>query len=206
MILVGIAETFKDPEPVEFTNLIDVTEAHGVSVYRLSSHYGELTDTINNRAERMVRETLVPKFDATEAKIRHAGQATSIIGDFHLSGSIDLSHTVNYHSLKCDRRSKTVSIRPPRARSTRPQDYPEKLGTTSELLEYVSALLDSSFVLDMGDSFSVSGYAWQKFIVRFMDYRSIDLGRIMINDTDPEEWDFVYAEFDDEIASVRNRV
>ena len=83
----------------------------------------------------------------------------------------------------------------------RPQDYPGRLATTSELLEYTAALLNSSAVIaDLGDPYWISTYSWTKFITRFMDEHGIDLGRIQVNDTDPEEWDFVNTEFDYEIG------
>ena len=122
-----------------------------------------------------------------------------MLGDFQISGLVELGQPFNCLRLRCDPRSKTASIEPFSARSTRPQDYPERLATTSELLEYVAAILNSGPIADLGDPFSVLTYPWIKFIARFLDKRGIDLGRIQVNNADPEEWNFINTEFDYEI-------
>lgn len=39
-------------------------------------------------------------------------------------------------------------------------------------------------------------------MARFIDDRAVDLGRIRVNDLDPEEWDFVNTELDYELATA----
>jgi hypothetical protein len=190
-------ETFKDRGPIEFVNLVDITAANGSMLYRLSSHYLEFTDTINNRLEKMITEMLAPGFNSEIANVRHRSEVDQVMGQFHVSGRIDLSGPLNCLKLRCDPRSKTVSLEPFSPRSTRPQDYPSKLETTSEFLEYLSALIRTNrFITDIGDPFYISNYAWFKFLTSFLDERGIDLGRIQVNDDDPEEWDFINTEFD----------
>lgn len=201
-IAVGLVEAFKGGEPVEFVNLVDISRANGLTVYRLSSHHTELTGTIGNRMQRMVSEMLEPDFDAAESRAKHNAEVAATLGGFQISGSLDLSQRFNCLRLRCDPRSKTASILPFTARSTRPQDYPEQLETTSELLEYVAAILNSGgLITDIGDPFWVSSYAWVKFMASFLDERSISLGRIQVNAVDPEEWNFINPELDYEIKN-----
>lgn len=203
LILVGLVEAFRNREPIEFVSIIDISSVRDLLFYRLSSQYIELTDVINNRCERMTTEALAQDAEPMKAKLRHEAEVSSIIGDFHLTGSINMTHGLNCHSLRCDARSKTASIRPLEMRSTRPQDYAEKMETTSELLQYISAVMSRNRgILDMGDPFAIRANNWIKFVTSFVDNRGIDLGRIQVNDADPEEWNYINTELDYEIAGA----
>jgi hypothetical protein len=202
IMLVGMVEAFKN-RSIEFVSLVDITESKGQTVYRLSSQFMEWTDVMANRVTKMVHESLVPGFDQQQAKDRHRAEVASILSDFQISGQLDFSQSYNCVRLRCDARSKTASIQPFKARSTRPQDYEGRLATTSELLEYVAALYNSGPILDAGDPFWITSYSWVKFFTSFLENRAIDFADIRVNDADPEEWDFINTELDYEIESAK---
>jgi hypothetical protein len=205
MLTVGMAETFGNREPIEFVGLVDIAQVHGQTVHRFTSHHEELIDALCNRGERIIREMMEPDYNKEEAKARGLSEIAAIMGDFHVSGSLDFSQRLNCLKLRCNPRSKTLSITPFKARSTRAEDYPGKFETTSELLEYVAAIVNSGPIISIGDPFWIPRYSWVKFLTSFLDNRSIELGRIQINVDDPEEWDFINTEFDYEIESMKRK-
>jgi hypothetical protein len=140
-----------------------------------------------------------PDFDRAEAKLRYVRRLELEVGDFSYSGEVGLERGFNCLRLRCDSRTKSASVNSFEARSTRPQDYPDRIETTSELLEYAAALLNSELIVDAGDPFWITRYSWIKFMTRFMEDKGIDLGRIRVNESDPEEWDFVNTELDYEL-------
>jgi hypothetical protein len=201
-MLVGMVEAFKN-RSIEFISLVDIIESKGQRVYRLSSQFMEWTDVMANRVTKMVHESLAPSFDQQQAKDRHRAEVASILGDFQISGQLDFSQNYNCVRLRCNARSRTASIQPFKARSTGPQDYEGRLATTSELLEYIAALYNYGPMLDAGDPLWINSYSWVKFFASFLDSRAIDLADIRVNDSDPEEWDFINTKFDYEIENTK---
>jgi hypothetical protein len=204
MVAVGLVEAFKAREPVEFVAIAHYSEAQGLSVYSLASPYIELTDTMNNRCQRLVTEALDPNLDKEEAKARYSAEEKAIFEGYHVTGGINLDLPMNCVRMTCDPRTRTAHFATFKPRSTRPQDYPDKLEHTSELLEYIAALYGSSrsLIVDLGDPFYLRTYRWAKFMARFIEDRAVDLGRIRANDLDPEDWDFVNTELDYELATA----
>lgn len=196
-ILVGMADVLD--RPTEFVALLRTEIIGSLPVYSLICQHAAITDSIANRTRRMTLDALHPVPDVDAAKARHQEEVGRILSGYTLTGRVDFSQTLNCHRFRCDPRSKTLSITPFQPRSTKPQDYPDRLATTSEFLEYLAALFSSNLILDLGDPFWIKDHRWIKFSADFMDNRSIDFAKVRVNLDDPEDWDYVNTDFDYEI-------
>jgi hypothetical protein len=187
-------QAFQGQDYVQFVSIIDLAEQQGHLCYQLTSQYASFTGSVDHLLVAASNET-----DKDEA----IGKWKKIKGDFVMSIRFSLDHTFNCVQFTYDAKAKTVEATPIIPPSTRPQDYPDKLKTTSEILQYFSALCDAHrTIVDIGDPLYVTDYSWIKFYCHFVDTRSIDLGRLKTNTADPEEWDFIYPEVDYETRSA----
>lgn len=203
MLAIAVAETFGDQDPVEFVSLVDMVEAKGLTTFRFLSQHVELIDSACNRGARWAREALQPDFNKDEAKARARDEIAAVLGDFHISGNLIFRQRMNCARIRCNRRSKTLSISSFEARSTRAEDYPGKFETTSELLEYVAAIINSGPVTFIGDPYWIPRHSWVKFLVNLLDHHEVGLGKIRVNTEDPEEWDFENTGLDYELGGKR---
>ncbi|MCG2645813.1 MULTISPECIES: hypothetical protein [Bradyrhizobium] len=201
----GLVDAFKHREPVEFVVLAARVDYRGHAAYSLTSPYIELTEAALNRVQRVVSLHKEHGPDGKEEAKRLYQQELEIaLEGFHISGSVILEDGLNCVRVRCDPRTRTAHLQPFSPRSTKPQDYPNRLSYTSEILEYAVALLNAKYlIVDADDPALQNLYPLVKLLSRFMDHHSIDLGHFRVNDADPEEWDFENAELDYELGTSR---
>lgn len=84
--------------------------------------------------------------------------------------------------------------------STNPGDYPDRVTTTSEMLQFVSANQQIDFkYVDL--NFVTNNLPLTKLIVYMMDHNSlVDFGGIRVDANDLERWDYSYPKFEAELA------
>lgn len=204
MLVLAIAETFGNQDrPIEFVSLVDMVQAKGLTTFRFSSQHADLIDAACNRVARWAQEALQPDFNKDEAKARGRDEIAAILGDFYISTDISFRQEMNCVRIRCNRRSKTLSISSFEARSTQAEKYPGKFETASELLEYIAAIINSGPGVFIGDPYWIPRYSWVKFLVNLLDHHDVGLGRIRFNIDDPEEWDFENTELDYELGEKR---
>ena len=201
MLALAIAETFGNQDhPIEFVSLVDIVQAKGLTTFRFSSQHTELIDAACNRLTRWAQEALQPHFNKDDAKARGKDEIAAILGDFYISLDLNFLQEMNCVRIRCNPRSKTLSISSFKARSTQAEKYPGKFETTSELLEYIAAIINSGPSVFIGDPYWIPRYSWVKFLANFLDHHNVGLERIRVNIDDPEEWDFENTELDYELG------
>jgi hypothetical protein len=86
--------------------------------------------------------------------------------------------------------------------STAPSEYPDKAGSTSELLMLLTAVLRSEFAIAGNIETILNSYPLSKLFIELMDSKTVDLGRVRVNAADVEEWDYVNPAADEEFDRV----
>lgn len=205
-IFVGLINTFgNEKTPTHAPGLVDLMNHKDSLCYRLVTPSSSFIDITCNLVASAARAALESGQDES-TKSRIKADIIHKMQDWNFSAKWNRNRKIDFVDLRCDPRSKTVSVTSvdDDQLSTRPQDYPERLGTTSEMLRYISSLANSDYIVDLGNPFYPSGYAWVKFITKFIDNRRLNIDRIRVNLSDLEEWDFVNPEFDYEVWGAKS--
>lgn len=99
----------------------------------------------------------------------------------------------------CDSVGKTMTIAIAEKSSLDPKDYPNQLKSTSDLLSLIGTYANAKGIVAGGDiGWAVNNYSLMKLTVAMLDHK-LNLGNIVVNVDDPEEWDYKNGEFDEEI-------
>jgi hypothetical protein len=189
MLLTGMIRAYAGEGFIRFNSILDISEGSATTYLRLASQQHRLTETLNNMAVELATapepELILRSWHSTQ----HG---------FNLQCQYGFERPMNCHEFRYDGQVKSVSIKCLQPASTQPQDYHDKLSTTSEILTYSAALYASSrgMILDIGNPFYIRSPSWVRFLAKFIDARTVDLGFLRVNRDDPEEWDFVNPRFD----------
>jgi hypothetical protein len=89
-----------------------------------------------------------------------------------------------------------LQIRPHGSAPISPDEYPEKLQRTSELLLFLNVLKHPNILLTYDISTVNQHYGLAKLFVDILDGTPLSLGKIRINTADYEEWDYLNPQAD----------
>jgi len=103
-----------------------------------------------------------------------------------------------------DEAGRKISVTPYQELSTEVSDYPERLRTTSEILQFMCAVRYVNMMhldLDEANKF----YPLLKVYVPILDGVAPDFDKLRINVADYEEWDYVNPELDQDMERQQTR-
>jgi hypothetical protein len=104
----------------------------------------------------------------------------------------------------CDGAGKRLTLHVVPKPSLAPTDYPDHLATSRELLQFLGSYsnLNLAFVGNAG--WAANNYSLMKLTIAVLD-RNLDMGRVRIAVDDPNEWDYINGEFDEEVRRFGNK-
>jgi len=104
-----------------------------------------------------------------------------------------------------DADGRSISIRPHSSAPISPDEYPDKLRRTSELLLFLNVLQRGNILLTYDISTVNHYYPLAKLMLNILDREAINLGKVRINADDYEEWDYLNPQADLEIQRVSSQ-
>ena len=99
---------------------------------------------------------------------------------------------------------RSISIRPHDSAPISPDEYPEKLQRTSELLLFLNVLQHPNILLTYDISTVNRYYPLAKLMLDILDREPLSLGKVRINADDYEEWDYLNPQADLELQRASN--
>ena len=137
--------------------------------------------------------------EIVKVNTEHKKKLSDTWRDWQLRGSLTLSNNITPFEIIYDSDNKLVSVSPLEIKSLDPRDYPEHLNTTSELLQWVGTLFNSSIAV-LGDiMWTAKNYSIAKLFACLLDTHTVDLDSIRIAVNDKERWDYNYGQLDEEL-------
>lgn len=83
------------------------------------------------------------------------------------------------------------------------ENYPNKVRTTSEMLQLLAPILSSPFLAVDDMEWVLDHYPTMKLLIDLLDRHEIDLGRLQVNVSNYEEWDYINPTLDRELEAYK---
>lgn len=201
LITLALIDITRAGEAVDFPCWIYKEEKGGHPLYSIISPNEAFNDAFCDTFQDMIRTTLLEEPLKSERQNEIKAKMQEALNKFSCRSSINLSGNLNYARVRADPRRKEVRLETISPRSSAFSDYPNQVTTTDELFEFASALENSETVYsgNVEDLASSSG-ALIKFILYYLEYKSIDPGRVMVNRSDQGDWDYRYDAIDSQFS------
>jgi hypothetical protein len=202
-LVFHLHRTFLGTGYTSFTSLIEIDDSvvagMPVTVINLISQYAGFTGA--------VREGVKSLHDVSRDRVALQQEENSelLFLQRNWAVSIALLSTPGLvaYDFVHDPEGRTLSIRPNYS-STNPNDYPNKVTRTSEVLSFVASHLNSNIaVVDMEPVLRF--YPLSKLMLFIADNHGVNIEDIRIDVTDPEEWDYINPAADQELQKLNER-
>lgn len=104
----------------------------------------------------------------------------------------------------CDGAAKRLTLHVVPKLSLDPADYPDHLATSQELLQFIGSYSNLKLAFGGDVGWAANNYSLMKLTIAVLD-RNLDMGRVRIAVDDPNEWDYINGEFDEEVRRFGNK-
>jgi hypothetical protein len=207
-LVLYLHRCFKDKGYTSFTGLmrleqIEDKDGHKSPIYELVSHQVTFTGALRKDWKLL----WIPGDEKKEERKRALQselnkELLELVQTWTINCSIPLNEKLSAVQFTYDPEACKIEIGEPQFSSTAPDDYPGKVKTTSELLVLLSAVLSSSFIINMGNlACANSSYPLFKLWAEILDNHCWKLNHIRVNVADIEEWDYINTAADIEISN-----
>jgi hypothetical protein len=211
-IFFALREAFQ-PRPYKKFNALlrlDTTQpetGEGVPFYFLASHEVGFIAALRRRHKAFLNMMNAAHLadPSARAEIRSRYKESvereeQIWQGWNRTGRVGFSSKLSLLELTYDAQTSSITAYSPSSYSLDPADYPDHVGTTSELLRYIAGIYNQA-VRVMGDiSWAMKDFRLMKLVIDVLDHRPIDLSNIRIDVNDFEAWDYLNLEFERELA------
>lgn len=105
----------------------------------------------------------------------------------------------------CDPVGKRLVLAQFKTYSLDPTMYPEHVGNTKELMQFIGSYFNIEGIFCLGNSaWAINNYALMKLTVDVLS-KELDPNNVRINVDDCSEWDYVNGEFDEEVRNFNRK-
>lgn len=189
-----MVNTLSLDEYVEFNVLILQSVVNGQLVNTLIS---SRVPTVEKMRQNLIR--IATKANPDEYK----SEVYSKLDGWRMFGRGHFGHQVNCMNIKFDPLGETAEFNTIDNPSTDIHSYGNALDTTSEILEFMTALSRATGgFLMINNIFAPDSdnYSYVKLLCYFVDNHSVQWDNLRVDRNDPEMWDFEYDKIDVELA------
>ena len=207
--VVALRDTFRDAGFTSFTMVVSVQSERSVERLGQTLTFSPI-DVVSHKAEfvgamkALIRGSLDPE---TENRRKHVDAANTTLAE--LKGwdvSVQTHKGIDTVPYSCEYNPdmRTIKIHPHETLSTDPNDYPQKLSLTSELLALLATLIHSEVVILNAPLSALDAYPVAKLFLDVIDNKTCDYNQVRVNVEDDEEWDYLNPAVDDELKGLRD--
>jgi hypothetical protein len=214
----ALRTAYQNEKYVQFTGLfrksVRTVDGMAVQIYELFCHQVDflslardertqlLTDNASRIKEALERGDTQDLYDIEGANFDKL--MAPLRDHWNISWEVVLSPQWIPLEITYDRATKSIAIKSLDIPSIDLENFPGKLRSTSELLKFIAATLQSPvLIVNDADSFRLEHPSAIKMFVDMMDHRQVFLDQLRINVNDYEEWDYLNPQFDAEIERLR---
>ena len=137
-----------------------------------------------------------PREERQAVQEQERAEALALQKSWQLDYGFSPSKGIVAYEFTYDPDGRSLKIRPHDSAPISPNEYPEKLQRTSELLLFLNVLQHPNILLTFDISTVNQHYGLAKLFLDVLDRVPISLGKIRVNAADYEEWDYLNPEAD----------
>lgn len=204
-LLLELHRTFRDAGYTRFTGLIRipnrVLDGTEHTVIELTTHRADYVGSMRNLMKRRWDENLDQRALMDEMN----DTLLNLQNTWDVNVRLIPDKDFVAYDFVYDPDGRSIFVGPHERVSTSPNEYPNKAGTTSELLMLLTGIARCSAVLVDNIDTVLQSYPLAKLFVEVMDTKTFDFGRVQVNAADLEEWDYINPAFDGEFDQVSRK-
>jgi hypothetical protein len=201
-LTIQLHKTFRDAGYMTFTGMISMADEN-----LMNMEFSSVTLTTNQAGYvGAIHNSVKQLWDIKQDRLALQNALNTELRDLHSNWIVDVRvfrdpGPIAYQFVY-DPDARKIFIGPCEKISTAPSEYPDKAGSTSELLMLLTAVLRSEFAIAGNIETILNSYPLSKLFIELMDSKTVDLGRVRVNAADVEEWDYVNPAADEEFDRV----